>query len=78
MKRDRYTSLDDIRFEKAEEMRQVKLGVKRLKNDVTEHFVPTNNIFLNSSNKYMNFIGYAITAYMTTVKGMFRFFSKWL
>ena len=74
----RYTSLDDIRFEKQEEKKQVKYGMRRLKNDMTDYFVPADNVFLHSSNKYMNYIGYAITAYKTamTFKGMFRFFSK--
>ena len=80
MRKGRYTSLDDIRYEKMEEKRQVKYGITRLKNDVTDFFVPTSNIFLNSSNKYMNYIGYAISAYKTamTFKGVVKFFSKWL
>ena len=80
MNRKRYASLDDIRYEKREELRQVKYGAKRLKNDVTDYFAPSNNVFLNSSNKYMNYIGYAITAYKTamTFRGVFKFFSKWV
>ena len=76
--RKKYTSLDDIRFEKQEERKQVEYGIRRLKNDVTDLFVPANNIFLRSSNRYMNYIGYAIMAYKAamSVKGIFRFFSK--
>lgn len=80
MSKGRYTSLDDIRYEKREEKRHVKDGMRRLQNDITDYFVPASNMFLQSSNKYMNYIGYAITAYKTamTFKGVFRFFLKWL
>ena len=74
----RFTSLDDIRDEKEREKMQIQYGVDRLKNDVTDCFVPTSNIFLSSSNKYMNYIGYAIAAYKTAMqfKGLFRFFRR--
>ncbi len=80
MNLERYASLNDIRREKMEEKRHLEDDVRRLKNDVTDYFVPANNVFLNSSNKYMNYIGYAITAYKTamTFKGVFRFFLKWI
>ena len=75
MSRSRYTSLDDIRNEKVEEKKHVKDDMQRLQNDITDYFM-----FLQSSSKYMNYIGYAITAYKTamTFRGVFRFFSKWL
>lgn len=78
MSKRRFISLDDIRGEKEREKKQIRYGVDRLKNDVTDCFVPTNNIFLHSSNKYMNYIGYAIAAYKTAMqfKGLFRFFRK--
>lgn len=80
MKRKKYTSLNAIRAEKTLARIRIQDGVTRLKNDVTDCFVPTSNVFLSSSNKYMNYIGYAITAYKvaTTFKGMFGFFAKWL
>lgn len=80
MSRSRYTSLDDIRKEKVEEKKHVKDDMQRLQNDITDYFMPTSNMFLQSSSKYMNYIGYAITAYKTamTFRGVFRFFSKWL
>lgn len=78
MKKKVYNSIAEIRAEKEHEGAQLQNDVNRLKNDVTDCFVPSNNIFLNSSNKYMNYIGYAIVAYKTamSVRGVFRFFTK--
>lgn len=73
-----YKSLKDIRTEKERTKRQIRYGVDRVKNDVEDCFVSPSSIFLRSSNKYMNYIGYAISAYKTamTLKGMFAFFSR--
>lgn len=78
MKKKVYSSLDEIRSEKEHAQRMLKHDVSRLKNDVTDCFVPSNNIFLQSSNKFLNYIGYAIFAYKTaaSLKSMFRFFTK--
>ena len=77
MSKHQYTSLKDIRYEKEHAKRQVDYGVDRLKNDVVDCFVYPENFFLRSSNKYMNYVGYAITAYkaVSTFRGMFGFFS---
>lgn len=77
MKKNRYVSLEDIRQEKEQARRQIGYGVDKLKNDVTDCFVSPTNIFLRSSNKYMNYVGYAISAYktFTAVKGLFGRFS---
>ena len=50
---------------------------KTLKNDVTDCFVPAGGPFLSSKNKYMNYIGYAMTAYKTAVnvRGVMKFFA---
>jgi hypothetical protein len=78
MKKQKYTSLEDIRSEKEHTQRQITYGVDRLKNDVTDCFVSPTSIFLRSSNKYMNYIGYGISAYKAfqTFRGVFNFFSK--
>ena len=73
-----FKSLKDIRAEKEHTKRQIRYGVDRVKNDVEDCFVSPSSIFLRSSNKYMNYIGYAISAYktFTTLKGVFGFFSR--
>lgn len=75
-----YNTLQDIRNEKAATCRRLDNGIQRLRNDVKDCFVPTNSIFLKSSNKYMNYVGYAITAYKTamSVRGVYKFFAKLL
>ncbi|MBO4430175.1 MAG: hypothetical protein J5790_02405 [Bacteroidaceae bacterium] len=74
-----YTSLRDIRDEKEYAKQQIDNGVDRLKNSVADYFVyHPENFFLESSNKYMNFVGYAISAYktVTAFRSAFGFFSK--
>ena len=75
----RYASLEELRSEKEYTRRQIDYGVDRLKNDVADYFVyHPENIFLESSNKVMNSVGYAISAYKTATafRSMFGFFSK--
>ena len=78
MKKEKYTSLEEIRSAKEKTRRQINYGVDRLKNDVTDCFVSPSSIFLRSSNKYMNYIGYGISAYKAfqTFRGVFNLFSK--
>ena len=78
MKRKQYASLDDIRQEKEKARVQMGRDVDMLKNHVNDCFVAPENFFLQSSNKYMNYVGYAITAYKMVgkVKGLFGRFSK--
>lgn len=75
----RYTSLKELRSEKVYTKRQVDYSWDRLKNDVADYFVyHPENLFLESSNKVMNYVGYAISAYKTATafRSMFGFFSK--
>ncbi len=78
MNNTKYMSLKDIRADKEHTKRQISYGVDRVKNDIEDCFVSPSSIFLRSSNKYMNYIGYAISAYKTamTLKGVFSFFSR--
>ena len=78
MKRNQYASLKEIRSEKERARRQIDYGVDKVKNDVVDCFVYPENFFLKSSNRYMNYVGYAISAYKTVraLGGMFGFFSK--
>lgn len=74
-----FTSLRDIRDEKEYAKQQLENGVDRLKISVADYFVyHPENFFLESSNKYMNFVGHAISAYktVTAFRSAFGFFSK--
>lgn len=75
----RYASLEELRNEKKYARQQIDYSVDRLKNDVADYFVyHPENLFLESSNKVMNYVGYAISAYKTATafRSMFGFFSK--
>ncbi|MBQ0023578.1 MAG: hypothetical protein KBT29_10120 [Prevotellaceae bacterium] len=73
-----YKNLAEIRQDKKLTSERVSKGVVRLKSDVKDCFLPSNSIFLDSSNKYMNYIGYAITAYKTasSIKSIINIFKK--
>ena len=74
-----YASLQDIRDEKKYAKRQIDNSVNKLKNDVTDYFVyHPEHFFLDSSNKYMNYVGYVISAFKTAtaLRGVFGLFSK--
>lgn len=70
-------SLSELREEKVALRKRIDKKVKTLKNDVTDCFVPAGGPFLSSKNKYMNYIGYAMTAYKTAVnvRGVMKFFA---
>lgn len=75
-----YTSLAELRADKQKAKLQIAEGMNRLKVDVADHFMPFGNYFLHSSSKYMNYIGYAITAYraFTACRGAISFILKLL
>ena len=75
----KYASLKEIREEKEYAKQQIDYGVDKLKNDVADYFVYHPEIFfLDSSNKYMNYVGYVISAFKTAtaLRGVFGLFSK--
>ena len=74
----KYSSLEQIREDKQKSLDKMDRGVERLKSDVRDCFLPSNSIFFESSNKYMKYLGYAISAYKTAtnVKGIVNFFKK--
>lgn len=75
-----YMSLEDIRAEKVRVKRQMKRSFDELKSGVSNSFMPTNKMFVNSPSRWMNMIGYGITAYktFTTFRSVFRFLAKWI
>ena len=75
----KFASLRDLRDEKEHARQQIDYGVSQLKNDVADYFVyHPEHLFLDSSNKYMNYVGYAITAYKVflTLRKAYSFVSK--
>ena len=75
----KYTSLEAIRLEKQKAKRQIEQSTRRLKTDLAENYMPpANSLFRNSSNKYMNYVCYAITAYKVflTLRKAYSFVSK--
>lgn len=78
MKKVAYLSLDDIRADKVKARRLMKRSFDDLKGDVSNCFMPADNVFLNSSNRWLNVIGYGITAYktFTTFRSVFSFFAR--
>ena len=80
MKEVTYLSLEDIRTEKMRAKRQMKRSFDNLRGNVSDCFMPKDNLFLNSSNRWMNVIGYGITAYKTykTFRNVFSFIARWI
>ena len=75
----KFASLRDLRDEKEHPRQQIDYGVSQLKNDVADYFVyHPEHLFLDSSNKYMNYVGYVISAFKTAtaLRGVFGLFSK--
>lgn len=78
MKKVAYLSLDEIRADKVKARRLMKRSFDDLRGDVSNCFMPADNLFLNSSNRWMNWIGYGITAYKTfkTFRSVFSFIAR--
>ena len=73
-----YRSLEQLRADKEEAKRSLDLGAKKLKNDVDDLVRPRDSFFFNSTNKYLQYIGYAVSAYKgyMTFKGIFKGFGR--
>lgn len=73
-----YTSLSALRADKQRLKRSIQQGVDRLKADASDCFVPRSSFFFDSPFRYVNWLGYAITAYKTfmSIRAVFRFFKK--
>lgn len=63
MMQQKYASLADVRREKERASRQVGYGYDTLKNHVEDYFIAPERFFVQSSNKYVRCVGYAMTAY---------------
>lgn len=73
-----YSSLEELRAEKHALKQKMKSDMSNLKADLSDCFLPSNPAFVKSPVKYMNYVGYIITAYktITTIRGAFKFISK--
>ena len=69
-----FSSLAELRAEKQALKQQMKSDMENLKMDVRSCFMPQGKPFMRSLNKYLKYIGYAITIYKTanTVRRFFR------
>lgn len=78
MKKMTYLSLEDIRADKVRAKRLVRRSFDDLRGDVSNCFMPADSMFLNSSNRWLNMIGYGITAYKTfkTFRSVFSFLAR--
>lgn len=74
-----FASLDDVRIEKDKSRRQISQEVATLKEDVADGIIAPENFFMRSSNRFMNYVGYAMSAYKALKKAqglMGSFFKK--
>lgn len=73
-----YSSLAQLRADKEEARRSLDMGVRKLRNDVNDLVRPQDNFFLNSTNKYLQYIGYTMSAYKVfmTARAIFKGFHR--
>ena len=60
-----YSSLEELRADKAKVGRALGKASKALETDAADCVLPSDNAFLNSDFSYMRYIGYSITAFKT-------------
>lgn len=72
------TTLEEVRAEKLKCRSNIGKDLHKLRGDITDCFMPTKSLFVNSTNKYLSWIGYGITAYktFTTMRGFASFLRK--
>lgn len=73
-----FSSLRSLRAEKQRTKRQLRQCVQVLKADTADCFLPRDNYFFESASRYVNWMGYALTAYKTfrSVRGAWKFISR--
>ena len=73
-----YSSLAQLRADKEEARRSLDMGVRKLGNDVNDLVRPQDNFFLKSTNKYLQYIGYTMSAYKVfmTARAIFKGFHR--
>ena len=73
-----YLSLAQLRADKEEARRSLDMGGRKLGNDVNDLVRPQDNFFLNSTNKYLQYIGYTMSAYKVfmTARAIFKGFHR--
>lgn len=73
-----YSSLTALRTEKQRIRRQLQQNVQHLKADTADCFLPRDRYFFDSPIRYVNWLGYALTAYKTfmSVRGAWQFISR--
>lgn len=74
---DYYTSLEELRRDKLRLNKQIRRSLHNVEQGARQCLLPDSS-YLNSSNKYVRYIGYGLTAWKTarTVNRFMGFFSK--
>lgn len=72
-----YCSLEELRRDKRRLSGQINKSMKEIQEGVKQTLLPSAS-YLNSSNKYVRFVGYGLTAWNTarTVNRFVQFFKK--
>lgn len=72
-----YNTLEELRADKRKLSKQVRKSMRTLQEGAKQYFLPDSQ-YVNSSNKYLRFIGYGLTAWKTarTVNRIMKFFRK--
>lgn len=72
-----YNTLEELRADKRKLSKQVRKSMRTLQEGAKQCFLPDSQ-YVNSSNKYLRFIGYGLTAWKTarTVNRIMKFFRK--
>jgi len=73
-----YSSLQELRADKAKVRRSLGKTLKALEADAADCVLPSNNAFLTSDFAYLRYVGYGITAFKTfnTVRKVVGFIAR--
>lgn len=73
-----YNNLEELREDKLLLSRQIRKSFVAVQEGVKQSFLPADDSYLQSSSRYMRFIGYGLTAWKTarTVNKFIRFFKN--
>lgn len=73
-----YNSLEELRRDKRRIGSDIHKSFKSMREGVKQTFMPAENSYLNSSNKYLRYIGYGLTMWKTarTVNRFVSYFKK--
>lgn len=73
-----YNSLEELRSDKQRVRSEIRRSFISVREDVKHSFMPDSDTYLNSSSKYLRYIGYALTVWKTarTVSRFVAYFKR--